>query len=144
MRVGEGAVRMAGERGYESLKNLMKAGNEVCNEISKSLQESTVAHALEQLALQINLESEAHKHLANTLVKDVSIPLKNWADAQLKARKPIEDCLNSRFKAWKDQKEIDKKYRGRSYEKTKEIELLYSKLDEAPKSSKSVAKDGSK
>ncbi|CAF0866204.1 unnamed protein product [Didymodactylos carnosus] len=160
-----------GERGYDSLKNLMKTGNDICIEAAKCFQErydmelvyatalsknseklkkiatksqGSVANAFHQLSVQTNVESDAHKQLANTISKDISLPMKTLAETQSRARKTIEDGLNSKFKAWRDQKDTDKKYRGRSFEKCKEIESLFLKMDEIPKSTKNSVKDVSK
>ncbi|CAF1692022.1 unnamed protein product, partial [Adineta ricciae] len=70
--------------------------------------------------------------------------MKNLADTQLKARKPIEDTLNGKFKAWKDKKDIDNKYRQRQFENSKEIESLYLRMDEIPKTTKNSVKEVSK
>ncbi|CAF3457425.1 unnamed protein product [Rotaria sp. Silwood1] len=160
-----------GEKGYEALKKLMKSGNELCTDTAKCWQErydieiayakglrknsetfqklagrakGSLVQAFTTLATQTNIESEAHNIIANILLNKISIPMKNLADTQLKARKPIEDALNGKFKAWKDKKEIDTKYRQRQFDNCKEIESLYLKMDETPKTTKNSVKEVSK
>ncbi|CAF3198656.1 unnamed protein product [Rotaria socialis] len=160
-----------GERGYEALKKLMKSGNEHCTDIAKCWQErydleiayakglrknsetfqklssrtkGSLVQAFTTIATQINIESEAHNSIANILLNKISIPMKNLADTQLKARKPIEDVLNGKFKVWKDKRETDTKYRQRQFDNCKEIEGLYLRMDEIPKTTKNSAKETSK
>ncbi|CAF0998642.1 unnamed protein product [Rotaria sordida] len=160
-----------GEKGYDALKKLMKAGNELCTDTAKCWQErydieiayakglrknsetfqklagrakGSLVQAFTAIATQTNIESEAHNVIANVLLNKISTPMKNLADTQLKARKPIEDVLNAKFKAWKDKKEIDTKYRQRQFENCKEIEGLYLKMDETPKTTKNSVKEVSK
>ncbi|CAF0879099.1 unnamed protein product [Rotaria sordida] len=160
-----------GEKGYDALKKLMKAGNELCTDTAKCWQErydieiayakglrknsetfqklagrakGSLVQAFTAIATQTNTESEAHNVIANVLLNKISTPMKNLADTQLKARKPIEDVLNAKFKAWKDKKEIDTKYRQRQFENCKEIEGLYLKMDETPKTTKNSVKEVSK
>jgi hypothetical protein len=45
------------------------------------------------ISTQTNTESEAHNLLANTLLNKISVPMKNLADTQLKARKPVKIIL---------------------------------------------------
>ncbi|CAF3420535.1 unnamed protein product [Rotaria socialis] len=160
-----------GERGYEALKKLMKSGNEHCTDIAKCWQErydleiayakglrknsetfqklssrtkGSLVQAFTTIATQINIESEAHNSIANILLNKISIPMKNLADTQLKARKPIEDVLNGKFKVWKDKRETDTKYRQRQFDNCKEIEGLYLRMDEIPKTTKNSAKETGK
>jgi hypothetical protein len=44
---------------------------------------------LTSISTQTNTESEAHNLLATTLLNKISVPMKNLADTQLKARKPV-------------------------------------------------------
>ncbi|CAF1259730.1 unnamed protein product [Rotaria magnacalcarata] len=160
-----------GERGYEALKKLMKSGNEHCTDIAKCWQErydleiayakglrknsetfqklssrtkGSLVQAFTTIATQINIESEAHNSIANILLNKISIPMKNLADTQLKARKPIEDVLNGKFKVWKDKRETDTKYRQRQFDNCKEIEGLYLRMDEIPKTTKNSSKETGK
>ncbi|CAF4340042.1 unnamed protein product [Rotaria sp. Silwood2] len=160
-----------GEKGYEALKKLMKSGNELCTDTAKCWQEryeieiaygkglrknsetfqklasrakGSLVQAFTTIATQTNIESEAHNLIANVLLNKISVPMKNLADTQLKARKPIEDAVNGKFKAWKDKKEIDTKYRQRQFENCKDIEGLYLKMDETPKTTKNSVKEVSK
>ncbi|CAF2140925.1 unnamed protein product [Rotaria magnacalcarata] len=159
------------ERGYEALKKLMKSGNEHCTDIAKCWQErydleiayakglrknsetfqklssrtkGSLVQAFTTIATQINIESEAHNSIANILLNKISIPMKNLADTQLKARKPIEDVLNGKFKVWKDKRETDTKYRQRQFDNCKEIEGLYLRMDEIPKTTKNSSKETGK
>lgn len=88
--------------------------------------------------------------------------MKNLADTQSKARKPviifefieqdddrsyyfqIEVLLNDKFKVWKEKKDADNKYRQRQFENCKDIESLYLKMDEIPKTTKNSVKEVSK
>jgi hypothetical protein len=160
-----------GEKGYDALRKLMKNGNEFCTDIAKSWQErydveiayakglrkssetfqkiagrakGSLVQAFTTIAMQTNAESEAHNLIANTLLNKICVPMKNLADTQLKARKPIEDTLNGKFKAWKDKKDTDNKYRQRQFDNCKEIEGLYLKMDEIPKTTKNSVKEVSK
>lgn len=49
----------------------------------------SLTQALGVIATQTNTESEAHSVLANTLQNKIALPMKNLADTQLKARKPV-------------------------------------------------------
>ncbi|CAF1377199.1 unnamed protein product, partial [Didymodactylos carnosus] len=120
--------------------------NKISEKIEKiaSKSQSSVGNALHQLSVQTLVESETHKQLANTMIKDISIPLENLSKTQSEAKKQIEDCLGRKFKEWNKQKDKDNKYRGRSFEKCKEIESLISKMDEISKSTKNTVKDVSK
>jgi hypothetical protein len=42
------------------------------------------------IATQTNTESEAHNLIANTLMNKICVPMKNLAETQLKARKPVK------------------------------------------------------
>ncbi|UJR32682.1 hypothetical protein I4U23_020142 [Adineta vaga] len=160
-----------GEKGYEALKKLIRSGNELCTDVAKCWQErcdlevayakglrknseafqklsgrskGSLVQGLGVISTQTNNESEAHSLIANTILNKICLPMKNLADTQLKARKPIEDILNGKFKAWKDKKDIDIKYRQRQFENSKEIESLYLKMDEIPKTTKNSVKEVSK
>jgi hypothetical protein len=54
------------------------------NFINRSLVQAFIS-----IATQTNNESEAHNLIANTLLNKISVPMKNLADTQLKARKPV-------------------------------------------------------
>lgn len=56
----------------------------------------------------------------------------------------LEEGLNDKFKIWKDKKDNDNKYRQRQFENCKEIESLYLKMDEIPKTTKNSVKEVSK
>ncbi len=56
----------------------------MCCSINRSL-----VQALTSISTQTNTESEAHNLLATTLLNKISVPMKNLADTQLKARKPV-------------------------------------------------------
>lgn len=49
----------------------------------------SIVQALSTIATQTNVESEAHNLVANVLVNKISVPMRNLADTQLKARKPV-------------------------------------------------------
>ncbi len=51
----------------------------------------TLAHAFTTLSTQTSKESDAHTVIANTLLNDISIPMKNLAEAQLKERRSVND-----------------------------------------------------
>ncbi|CAF2706637.1 unnamed protein product [Rotaria sp. Silwood2] len=160
-----------GEKGYETLKKLMRSGNEFSTEIAKCLQErsdaetayvralrkngdtlqklagrakGTLSTAFTILAAQTSKESDAHSAVANILLSEISMPMKNLAEAQYKERKLIEDTLNGKFKEWNDAKDVDNKYRSRQFEKSREIESLYLKISELPKTSRKMARDPTK
>ncbi|CAF1112562.1 unnamed protein product [Adineta steineri] len=160
-----------GDAGYDILKKLMKSNNDFTFDVAKVLQERSDAEmlyaralrkngesleklasrtvgslklALTTLATQAGKESDARTIIADVLIKDISIPMKNRADKQLKEKKTIEDTLNAKFKEWNTKKETDNKYRSRQFEKSQEIESLYNKLGELPKGTKNFAKDSTK
>ncbi|CAF3870713.1 unnamed protein product [Adineta steineri] len=160
-----------GDAGFDILKKLMKGNNDFTFDVAKVLQERSDAEmlyaralrkngesleklasrtvgsvklALTTLATQAGKESDARTIIADVLIKDISIPMKNRADKQLKEKKTIEDTLNAKFKEWNTKKETDNKYRSRQFEKSQEIESLYNKLSELPKGTKNFAKDSTK
>ncbi|CAF5208078.1 unnamed protein product, partial [Rotaria magnacalcarata] len=121
----------------------LRKNSETFQKLSSRTKGSLV-QAFTTIATQINIESEAHNSIANILLNKISIPMKNLADTQLKARKPIEDVLNGKFKVWKDKRETDTKYRQRQFDNCKEIEGLYLRMDEIPKTTKNSSKETGK
>ena len=53
----------------------------------------SLVQAFTTIATQTNAESEAHQLLAGTLLNKVSTPMKNLADTQAKARKPVKTIV---------------------------------------------------
>ncbi|CAF1047556.1 unnamed protein product [Rotaria sordida] len=160
-----------GEKGYDALKKLMRNGNDFCTDIAKCLQErsdaetayaralrkngdtlqklagrakGTLFTAFTMLATLISKESEAHSTMANILLTDISIPMKNLAETQYKERKSIEETLNGKFKEWNNAKDIDNKCRSRHFEKSREIEALHLNISSLPKTSRRMARDSTK
>ncbi|CAF1070134.1 unnamed protein product [Rotaria sordida] len=160
-----------GEKGYDALKKLMRNGNDFCTDIAKCLQERSDAETayaralrkngdtLQKLAVRakgtlftaftalgtlISKESEAHSTMANILLTDISIPMKNLAETQYKERKSIEETLNGKFKEWNNAKDIDNKCRSRHFEKSREIEALHLNISSLPKTSRRMARDSTK
>ncbi|CAF1185940.1 unnamed protein product [Rotaria sordida] len=160
-----------GEKGYDALKKLMRNGNDFCTDIAKCLQERSDAETAYARALRkngdtlqklagrakgtlftaftvlgtlISKESEAHSTMANILLTDISIPMKNLAETQYKERKSIEETLNGKFKEWNNAKDIDNKCRSRHFEKSREIEALHLNISSLPKTSRRMARDSTK
>ncbi|CAF3807228.1 unnamed protein product [Rotaria sp. Silwood1] len=160
-----------GEKGYDALKKQMRSGNEFCTDIAKCLQErsdaeivyvralqktsdtlqklagrtkGTLSTAFTLIAAKTSKEIDAHSALANILLSEIVMPMKNLAEIQYKERKSIEETLNGKFKEWNIAKDIDNKYRSRQFEKSREIEGLYLKISELPKGSRKMARDSAK
>lgn len=55
---------------------------------------STLAQAFTTLSIQTSREAEAHSVIAGTLLSDISIPMKNLAEAQTKERKPVNGSMD--------------------------------------------------
>ncbi len=53
----------------------------------------TLALAFTTLATQTSKESDAHSVIAGTLLNDISMPMKNLAEAQLKDRKSVNERI---------------------------------------------------
>ncbi|CAF1406523.1 unnamed protein product [Adineta ricciae] len=160
-----------GEKGYEALKTLTRGGNELSKDIAKCLQErneaeiayvralrknsdslqklagrakGSISLTLRTLSSQTSKQSDAHSMIADVLLQDMSMPIRNFAEAQLKEIKSIEETLNSKFKEWNAQKDNDNKYRSRQFDKSKEIEALNNKISEISKQGRVSSKDTSK
>jgi hypothetical protein len=52
-----------------------------------------LAQAFITLATQTEKEADAHSVIAGVLLNDISIPLKNLAEVQVKERKPVNEKL---------------------------------------------------
>jgi hypothetical protein len=52
------------------------------------------------ISTQTNIESETHNLVASILLNKISIPMKNLADTQLKARKPVNKKKNFHHKIY--------------------------------------------
>ena len=55
----------------------------------------SLIQAFGSVATQTNAESEAHQLMANTLLNKISVPMKNLAETQSKARKPVSPSEDS-------------------------------------------------
>ncbi|CAF3462707.1 unnamed protein product [Rotaria socialis] len=157
-----------GEKGYDALKKLMRNSNEFCTEIANCLLDrsdaekvyakalrknsdimqkiagrtrGTLSSAFKMLATQTNRQSDAHSEMANVLLNDIFTSIKNLADTQNRERRAIEETMNAKFKEWNTQKNNDNKFRSRQFEKSEEIEILYLKLSELPKSGRKHGRD---
>lgn len=49
----------------------------------------SVLQALSQIANQTNIESQTHQTFGNEISEKISVPMKNLAETQSKARKPV-------------------------------------------------------
>lgn len=87
-----------------------------------SLDFSTSAQAFATLSSETSKEADAHNLVAQALVNDIAMPLKNLAESQTKERNSvifyernlielfsskIEGILNGKFREWNAQKEKD-------------------------------------
>ena len=87
-------IRKVFGRVVKHFKNslLEPKGNSCCGNISQSCisrSSRSLVQAFTNIATQTNLESEGHQLLANTLMTKICVPMKNLAETQLKARKPV-------------------------------------------------------
>jgi hypothetical protein len=49
----------------------------------------SLIQAFNTIATQTSAESEAHQLMANALLSEISVPMKNLAETQSKARRPV-------------------------------------------------------
>lgn len=153
-----------GLTGFEELKKYIRQGSDLCKDVAAIVQEraeldreyskglSKVAHKLlkatqnsvgtlsdgwKAVANSIEVEADLHKNLSNSLIEDISKPLKQLTEAQHKQRRPIEANVDKSLKSLTDKRTEEMKAKKSAYDCAKSHE----KTEEATKSSKAKEKD---
>lgn len=153
-----------GLAGFEELKKYIRQGSDLCKDVAAIVQEraeldreyarglskianklvkatqnsvGTLSDGWKAVAASIEVESDLHRNLSNSLLEDISKPLKLLVEAQHKLRRPIEAAVDKSLKSLTDKRSEEMKAKKNAYECAKSHE----KAEESLKSSKAKEKD---
>ncbi|KAL4222907.1 hypothetical protein ACF0H5_018947 [Mactra antiquata] len=157
----------AGVSGFEELKKHLKHGNDFCKEIAFIIQEraeleSTYSKGLSKLAARLvrvsqnnigtitegwkavstsmEVEADLHKNLGNSLLEDISKPMKQLVENQNKLRRPIESSVDKSLRTLTEKRAEEFKAKKTAYDCAK----THERAEEIKQSKIKTEKDQNK
>ncbi|XP_036362386.1 nostrin isoform X4 [Octopus sinensis] len=147
-----------GVNGFEELRKIVKQGAEFAKDVANIMQEradleTTYAKGLSRLSTKImklssnssgslcegwkatsvemECESDFHKHLSRALWEEISKPLKTWVETQQKTRRPIEAMVEKAVRQLADRRNDEYKTKKNAFSMSRDLEKFEEQLAEA-------------
>ncbi|KAK2147890.1 hypothetical protein LSH36_530g00009 [Paralvinella palmiformis] len=121
-----GIVNVRSDAEMTYAKALLKLGQKL-NKITGTTI-GTLSDAWGLAGIEMETEGDRHKQLGQSLLDDLSKPLKNLADQQNKSRKPIESRVDKAYKCVQERRSEETKYKKNCFASSKEREKMYDQL----------------